>query len=78
VSDAINFRAVQDHFGLSSIAPVEKDWNVVRAMQAIVGIGTGPFRLVFAGGTALARAPLKSQASSASASPKRRPRSWSG
>ena len=53
---AINFRAVQEHFGLSQVAPVEKDWHVLRAFQAIVRVDAAPFRLVFAGGTALARA----------------------
>ena len=49
---AINFRAVQEHFGLSQVAPVEKDWHVLRAFQAIVRVDAAPFRLVFAGGTA--------------------------
>jgi hypothetical protein len=56
VSDAINFRAVQDHFALPSTALVEKDWHVMRAMAAVAAVDAGPFRLVFAGGTALARA----------------------
>jgi predicted nucleotidyltransferase component of viral defense system len=47
---------VQQHFGLPSPALVEKDWYVVKALAAIGGADTTPFRLVFGGGTALARA----------------------
>jgi hypothetical protein len=47
---------VQSHFGLPSPALVEKDWHVVKALGAITGAGTAPFRLVFGGGTALSRA----------------------
>jgi hypothetical protein len=47
---------VQEHFGLPSPALVEKDWYVVRALAAIAGVDTAPFRLVFGGGTALSRA----------------------
>jgi predicted nucleotidyltransferase component of viral defense system len=47
---------VQKHFQLPSTALVAKDWRVLRAMQAIAAVDGGPFRLVFAGGTALARA----------------------
>ncbi|MEA2831228.1 MAG: hypothetical protein QOF22_1976 [Bradyrhizobium sp.] len=47
---------VQRHFGLPSPALVEKDWYVVKALAAIGGADTTPFRLVFGGGTALARA----------------------
>ena len=47
---------VSKHFGLPSPALVEKDWSVVYAMRAIASVDTAPFRLVFAGGTALARA----------------------
>ena len=47
---------VQTHFGLPSPALVEKDWHVVRALGAITTADTGPFRLVFGGGTALSRA----------------------
>ncbi len=50
------FRAVRDHFGLAQAAAVEKDWHVVRALQAVTAVNASPFRLVFAGGTALARA----------------------
>jgi predicted nucleotidyltransferase component of viral defense system len=52
----VDFRAVQDHFGLAQAATVEKDWHVMRAMQVVAAVDGGPFRLVFAGGTALARA----------------------
>ena len=55
-ADPIDFRAVQDHFGLTQAAAVEKDWHVLRAMRAIISVDARPFRLVFAGGTALARA----------------------
>lgn len=47
---------VQQFFGLPSVQLVAKDWHVVRAMQAIYQANTEPFRLVFAGGTCLARA----------------------
>lgn len=50
------FRAVQEHFGLAQAAPVEKDWHVMRALRAITAVDASPFRLVFAGGTCLARA----------------------
>ena len=46
----------QAHFGLPSLALVQKDWHVVRAMRAIVATDAAPFRLIFAGGTCLARA----------------------
>jgi predicted nucleotidyltransferase component of viral defense system len=47
---------VQRYFGLPSAALVEKDWHVVQALAAITAADTAPFRLVFSGGTALARA----------------------
>lgn len=47
---------VQAHFGLPSPALVEKDWYVVKALEAITAAKTAPFRLVFSGGTALSRA----------------------
>lgn len=56
MSETIDFRAVQDHFGLSQTAAVAKDWHVMRALRAITSVDAGPFRLVFAGGTCLARA----------------------
>jgi len=56
VSEAIDFRVVQEHFGLSQAAAVEKDWHVMRALRAITSVDATPFRLIFAGGTALARA----------------------
>lgn len=46
----------QEFFGLRNAAVVEKDWYVVKAMQAIATVETGPFALVFGGGTCLARA----------------------
>src|SRR5580704_6126489 len=49
-------REVQRHFGLPDPALVEKDWYVVKALAAISAADTGPFRLVFSGGTALSRA----------------------
>ena len=51
-----DFRDAQTHFGLPSLALVQKDWHVVRAMRAIVATDAAPFRLIFAGGTCLARA----------------------
>ncbi len=56
LNETIDFRAVQDHFGLSQTAAVEKDWHVMRALRAITAVDFDPFRLVFAGGTCLARA----------------------
>ena len=50
------FREVQSHFRLPSIGLVEKDLHVVRAIAALASIDATPFRLVFGGGTALARA----------------------
>jgi len=47
---------VQRQFRLPLPALVEKDWYVVRALAAIMQADTGPFRLVFGGGTALSRA----------------------
>jgi len=41
---------------LPSPALVEKDWYVVKALAAINGADTKPFRLVFSGGTALSQA----------------------
>jgi predicted nucleotidyltransferase component of viral defense system len=54
--DPADVRAAQEHFGFARPAPIEKDWHVLRAMRAIIGIDAGPFKLVFAGGTCLARA----------------------
>ena len=51
-----DFLDAQAHFGLPSLALVQKDWHVVRAMRAIVATDAAPFRLIFAGGTCLARA----------------------
>lgn len=47
---------VQQKFRLPSAALVEKDWHVVQALAAIVSVDASPFRMVFGGGTALARA----------------------
>ena len=54
--DPADVRAAQEHFGFARPAPIEKDWHILRAMSAIIGVDTGPFSLVFAGGTCLARA----------------------
>ncbi len=51
-----NLDAVADFFGLVSAAVVAKDFHVVRAIQALSALDAAPFRLVFAGGTAIARA----------------------
>ncbi len=50
------YREVQEHFRLPSVALVEKDWHVARAIRAIAAIDAAPLALIFAGGTALARA----------------------
>jgi len=47
---------VQAHFRLPSVALVEKDLHVVQAIAALTTFDAAPFRLVFGGGTALARA----------------------
>ncbi len=47
---------VQAHFGLPSLALVEKDWHVVRALAGIAAVDAAPLRLVFGGGTVLSRA----------------------
>lgn len=52
----IDLRATQDHFGFRLLGPVEKDWYVVQAMRRLLAVDAAPFRLVFAGGTCLARA----------------------
>lgn len=52
----LELRATQDHFGFRLLGPVEKDWHVVRAMGVLLAVDPAPFRLVFAGGTCLARA----------------------
>jgi hypothetical protein len=49
-------REVQEHFRLPSVGLVEKDLYVVKAIAALASIDAAPFRLVFGGGTALARA----------------------
>jgi predicted nucleotidyltransferase component of viral defense system len=54
--DPLDIVAAQDHFGFASPAPIEKDWHILRAMHAIAPFEAAPFRLVFAGGTCLARA----------------------
>lgn len=51
-----NLRPVADFFGLVGTPPVEKDFHVVRAIRTLAALDAAPFRLVFAGGTALARA----------------------
>jgi hypothetical protein len=51
-----NLRPVADFFGLVGTPPVEKDFHVVRAIRALAALDAAPYRLVFAGGTALARA----------------------
>lgn len=52
----LELRATQDHFGFRLRDPVEKDWQVVQAIRAVLALDAAPFRLVFAGGTCLARA----------------------
>ena len=52
----LELRATQDHFGFRLLEPVEKDWYVVQAMRTLLSVDASPFRLVFAGGTCLARA----------------------
>jgi hypothetical protein len=47
---------VRKHFGLPSEALVEKDWQVVKAIAAVASVDASPFRIIFSGGTALARA----------------------
>ena len=49
-------REVQAFFRLPGIGLVEKDLHVVRAIAALAAMDAAPFRLVFGGGTALARA----------------------
>jgi predicted nucleotidyltransferase component of viral defense system len=51
-----DLRAVADFFGLPGTASVAKDFYVVRAIKALAAIDTAPLQLIFAGGTALARA----------------------
>ena len=51
-----DLRAVVDFFGLPNSATVTKDWYVVRAIRALATVAAAPLALIFAGGTALARA----------------------
>jgi hypothetical protein len=51
-----NLRLVADFFGLPGTASVAKDFYVVRAIKALAAIDAAPLALIFAGGTALARA----------------------
>lgn len=51
-----NLRPIADFFGLPGTASVEKDFHVVRAIKRLASIDAAPFKLVFGGGTALARA----------------------
>lgn len=46
----------QDHFGFSGPEPIEKDFHIVKAIAGIARVQHPSFKLVFAGGTALARA----------------------
>jgi hypothetical protein len=43
VSEVIDFRVVQEHFGLSQAAAVEKDWRVMRALRAITSVDATRF-----------------------------------
>jgi hypothetical protein len=52
----VNLGEVVNFFGLLDEAPVAKDFQVVRAIQAIAALDASPYALVFGGGTALARA----------------------
>jgi predicted nucleotidyltransferase component of viral defense system len=47
---------VQEYFGLPSIALVEKDYYVVKALRALSGVDLNPLSIVFGGGTSLSRA----------------------
>lgn len=47
---------IADYFGLPGAAPVAKDFHVIRAITALATIDARPFRLIFGGGTAHARA----------------------
>lgn len=53
---AFELAEVQQFFGLPSPLLVDKDWQVIQAMRALLAVNASPFRLVFAGGTCLARA----------------------
>ncbi len=50
------FREVQAYLRLPGVGLVEKDVHVVRAIAALAALDAAPYRLVFGGGTALARA----------------------
>lgn len=56
IYDSSDIVAAQEHFGFASPRPIEKDCHVLLAMRAIASVDATPFRLVFAGGTCLARA----------------------
>ncbi len=51
-----NLRPIADYFGLPGTGPVRKDFHVVRTIGVIAALDAAPFRLIFCGGTALARA----------------------
>lgn len=53
--DERSFREVQEQLGLPHPALVEKDYYVVKALQALSKFTVGEPRLVFGGGTALCR-----------------------
>lgn len=54
--DPTELRAASDYFGFLRTELVEKDWRVTRTIAALALLDAAPFRLVFAGGTFLARA----------------------
>jgi hypothetical protein len=60
--DAAALRSVQEHIGSPDPALVEKDFHILKALEAIAAIDTAPLRLVFGGGTALSRATGSSSA----------------
>ncbi|HEV3158033.1 MAG TPA: nucleotidyl transferase AbiEii/AbiGii toxin family protein [Candidatus Baltobacteraceae bacterium] len=47
---------VRDFFNLPRVTLVEKDQHVLRVLRVLAGLDVAPLRLVFGGGTALARA----------------------
>ncbi len=53
VKDAKLFRQVSDHLALDDPRAVEYDWELIRALKAIVQLEIPGIRLVFAGGAAL-------------------------
>ena len=59
LEDPTIFSDVSDHFGIGNPAIAEKDYYVVRLLELLSRFDCEHYRLVFSGGTALAKANIK-------------------